>query len=761
MSYPGELVPTVTDNSIESLSPIGDRYESSPDVARVAPDPRPSPKPERPSPETIPPQTAANEVGDAIEMDDPVKLKNSLADLRKAPASAKIKLKKFLDQLKIAQDADEKKFKKNTEKPPDARASGASRSTGDSGQLQTQKIDATGPLNDPRTDATGPFNDPRTDATGPLNGSRVDATGSSLNYEVQATAEGVCTLPKIGMEAYVTTKCQGPLEEKDCHLQCAPGFDLGDRKLSIKCIAGDQFVKYNHWWTKAGNFNVTGCQRQPATPSVPVAKQTTPSNSPSKIMTAHKSTTPARGDMASATLASAAKQHSTPAPAPICPEDMRTPRKRAWGDDVSMAISGTCRVVIQLDMPPYERAPLNQHFNAYARDRSGGTCSGLVMRLRKHCGEAGHDPQACSLPLMGFDHPYIATRAVRSVRMSGNRATLDAYGQRKRIEWFEENAFTRNIKGHPELNFNECGCKDDESRWMQRDQYTESWYVEFSNENPDPTNVCAFTFKPSAVDVCSGHGIWRVGDGCFCDKGYDGQYQGSAEVTEKQTGDYDYAEQDGVNEQGTHTLNTVKKVLNARTGNFPIEAAPGEIQGQLGSQNSHNLGCRIADSLSDDFVKHQEQLARKRAGQTGKYHTPSIGKNLTVDSTLDDCTGVMTPNLLWQMSNDQVVACTGRTKEEMITGLEGSTPNVDVKVDLLLRKRPGYWLSKRADDGFGYAFTKRIVIGRAAESKFSEFTSDALAQTSVEHYGTKKERLGLTENSTKEELSKFETDRKV
>ena len=81
MSYPGELVPTVTENGIDTLTPIGDRY-SGDVVNRVAPDPPASPKrapgevvkKAKPSP--------AGEVTDAIDRGDPAELKAALKKLK-------------------------------------------------------------------------------------------------------------------------------------------------------------------------------------------------------------------------------------------------------------------------------------------------------------------------------------------------------------------------------------------------------------------------------------------------------------------------------------------------------------------------------------------------------------------------------------------------------------------------------------------------------------------------------------------------------
>ena len=159
------------------------------------------------------------------------------------------------------------------------------------------------------------------------------------------------------------------------------------------------------------------------------------------------------------------------------------------------------------------------------------------------------------------------------------------------------------------------------------------------------------SFVPMAVDICNGHGVWRNDDGCFCDHGYDGQYEGPAEVPEDRypVSDQDFVGDDGRNEVGDHTLKDVKAHLNDRTGNFPIEAAPGEVGGKSGSQNNHNLGCRIVAPLLDDFVDHRESVAAARAG-IDRSAKPAIGRNFSADT--DDCSGVMTRNLL-KMTNDQ------------------------------------------------------------------------------------------------------------
>ena len=79
-----------------------------------------------------------------------------------------------------------------------------------------------------------------------------------------------------------------------------------------------------------------------------------------------------------------------------CPDpNMDIPTSIVWGQEIQISITGTCYKRYELRMPPYERAPFNLHFNLYTRDRKGKGCEGLVMRLRKNCGDTSINPQAC------------------------------------------------------------------------------------------------------------------------------------------------------------------------------------------------------------------------------------------------------------------------------------------------------------------------------------------------------------------------------
>jgi len=213
-----------------------------------------------------------------------------------------------------------------------------------------------------------------------------------------------------------------------------------------------------------------------------------------------------------------------------CPDPRKeTPTEIFWGQEVTASITGTCYQRYELKMPPYERAPFNLHFNLYTRDQAGKDCGGVVMRLRKNCGDVSVNPQACSTPPKGFVKPFIDTRSPREVKMGSDVAMYAAYEQRKRLEWFEENPYTRELNGAVDLDFNECGCKDGEERWVDRATRKEVWYVEIKNDAA-PNTLCDVSFLPTAVDICQGHGTWRSnGEGCVCDNGYDGQYQGPVE----------------------------------------------------------------------------------------------------------------------------------------------------------------------------------------------------------------------------------------
>ena len=623
MSYPGELVPTITEHGIDTLTPIGDRFVD-PDVNRIAPDPPPSPK--QPV-EEVKKKVAASPVGtitDAIDKGDPAELQAALGKLKESPPSVKEHLKKMLDEIKSVQEEEEEKITredKKTEPSPEEKKKDSKKQK-ESKTLEEKKIKRPG-------------------AKSPQKSSPPEEGASRSNKKKSPEAA------KKKSTSVDAPKPLSPEARKEADAQAdaqAAEVEPEEEMVTVdNTLTSDGFKK----------------------------------------------------------------------PTPHCPAGSNLPKKKSWGDEIALAISGTCSVVFQLDLPPYERAPFNMHFSLLTRDPKGTKCGGLVMRLRKHCGDFGKDPQACRLPFTGFTPPYIGTHRVREVKMDSNRAALDAYGVRKRLEWFEENSYTRDVKGNSALIYNECGCQDGPEFWGTRSNREEAWYVEIVNENRNPHQFCEVSFVPMAVDICNGHGLWRNGDGCYCDHGYDGQYEGPAEVPEDryEANDNDFVGADGQNEVGSHTLKDIKTHLSKRTGNFPIEAAPGQVSGEAGSQNSHNLGCRIVTPLVDEFVDHRQSLAAARAG-VDRPSSPAVGRN--VSDVTDDCSGVVTKNTLLKMTNEQVIACTGRSRSEMISGLTVSTEETNKAADAARKKRSAYLLSQRPRDGWGVVHSPREYVGNSA-----------------------------------------------
>ena len=368
------------------------------------------------------------------------------------------------------------------------------------------------------------------------------------------------------------------------------------------------------------------------------------------------------------------------------------------------------------------------------------------------------------MPPTGFVKPYIDTRRVREVRMNGGTAMLDAYEQRKRIEWFEENPYTRELNGAIDLDFNECGCQDGSDRWVDRNERKEIWYVEVRNEAHANT-ICDVTFKPAAVDICQGHGAWRTnGDGCACDEGYSGQYLGPVENvnTRKRNNIEDVngaphpANTRGDGGDGTtmtdkdHILNGIQKKLDNRGNNIPIEPAPGEVGGTLGTQDTHNLGCTTTEAVDDVFIKKRMEKSNKRAsvslarspsGDASGRH-PNVGtiyaynrnrskfferkkhvdqQETTSDALYkDDCSGVMTANTLKQMTDTMIIACTGRTRAELVQGLEDSTPALNKIANEKIKKRDAWAVEEKHLDGWGNLKDPRDIIGRKAYMKYQK-----------------------------------------
>lgn len=704
-SYPGELVPTVTDNDVSSLTPIGDRFEHSPDVLRVAPDPPPSPRISKSIKKPkgkVDPFIPSSEISDAIAKSNPEELAKALKKLKTAPLEVKKSVEKMVDKM--------------------AKAEGI---TDDDGGDDAAVTTTTAPS--PKA---------------------IPARPSERDEK--------------GKEAIVTTVA--PKNNARNKNSKSPGGSK-DRPKEAKQKEAEASKQ-----TKSADAVITAAKRK--------KKEREKQNKEMQKVLSKQEAVPEKknGNERSENEKVKTKIETAPesqVPLVACPDPNKdVPTEIFWGQEVMLSLTGTCYKRYELKMPPYERAPFNLHFNLYTRDKVGKGCNGIVMRLRKNCGDVSANPQACVMPPEGFVKPFIDTREVREVRMNGGTAMLDAYEQRKRIEWFEENPYTRNLNGARDLDFNECGCKDGGERWIDRADRKEVWYLEIKNEAPAST-LCDVSLKPTAVDICQGHGAWRTnGDGCACDEGYSGQYVGPVEnVATKRKNEIELNgdgaatsflhldSDDSPHVDRLHILEGIRKKLNNRGNNVPIEAAPGEVSGTLGTQDVHNLGCSVTAPVIDEILKKRLEKTAKRAivsvgrsptvgspSQIFDQNNPDVGgvyaynRNRTkffrdkkkVDDAAtssdplynDDCSGVMTANTLKQMTDTMVVACTGRTREELIQGLESSTPETNKIANRKIIERDAFSTEEKHLDGWGNLKDPRDTVGRKANLKYAKINDE-------------------------------------
>ena len=166
-------------------------------------------------------------------------------------------------------------------------------------------------------------------------------------------------------------------------------------------------------------------------------------------------------------------------------------------------------------------------------------------------------------------------------------------------------------------------------------------------------------------------------------------------------------------------LQGIRKKLDNRGKNAPIEPAPGEVGGSLGTQDAHNLGCGVTAPVFDQSLVKRVELGKARAAVSmarsgndsdrpgiekppvgnvydyGHNRTAFFLRKRQVDEARtpsdklykDDCSGMMTANTMKQMSDDLIIACTGRTRAEMVQGLEGSTPALNKVANKLIQER--------------------------------------------------------------------------
>ena len=144
------------------------------------------------------------------------------------------------------------------------------------------------------------------------------------------------------------------------------------------------------------------------------------------------------------------------------------------------------------------------------------------------------------------------------------------------------------------------------------------------------------------------------------------------------------------------TTALVREAIARSTSEYPAESTPGEVRGIFGEQDSHQLGCaederapvrdpkmtnrlvmakRAADGLvaenKFDGIKTSEMEAKDDDTDQSSIlpAPPVLGKPLAGQSQLhDDCSGTLTVNTLSVMSDNEIIACTGRTREEMLAG---------------------------------------------------------------------------------------------
>ena len=355
------------------------------------------------------------------------------------------------------------------------------------------------------------------------------------------------------------------------------------------------------------------------------------------------------------------------------------------------------------------------------------------------------------------------------------------------MEWFEENPYTRELKGAVDLDFNECGCKDGEERWVDRATRKEVWYVEIKNDAA-PNTLCDVSFLPTAVDICQGHGTWRSnGEGCVCDNGYDGQYQGPVESLSTQK--KNNRDANGVPPKGSAKhdvdviLQGIRKKLDNRGKNAPIEPAPGEVGGSLGTQDAHNLGCGVTAPVFDQSLVKRVELGKARAAVSmarsgndsdrpgiekppvgnvydyGHNRTAFFLRKRQVDEARtpsdklykDDCSGMMTANTMKQMSDDLIIACTGRTRAEMVQGLEGSTPALNKVANKLIQERSTFSSEEKHSDGWGTLKDPRDTVGREANRRYVRIVKerDEDLKNRGPPYGSKEEQKAKREKKEK------------
>lgn len=470
------------------------------------------------------------------------------------------------------------------------------------------------------------------------------------------------------------------------------------------------------------------------------------------------------------------------------------PNTLAFGQSLPALVSPGGKALFKLHMPPAERAPLNLHFVVSFRDVPMRGCDNIVMRLRKYCGDRVTSPDTCDYPNMKH---FSAGQGVhadvvreKSSSPDAHMAAIESLGTSSRIEWFEENPYTRKLSLRPGFD---CGCerKLGEDQWASRGNVPETWWVEVSN-NERPSSVgtpraCDFMLRVHAVDICSGHGDYIPHYGCKCDRGYRGQYRGPVSLaaapdqlnrlrlsgkddegplsfgktveTEMWThmmkptpprlqkvqshsalvelkGTHKILPKSTFNDDSTARTTALVREAIARstTHEHPIESAPGEVGGTFGEQDNHQLGCTEDERapVLDPRMVHRLKMAKRAAdgflaengagiensapggakASNALVEPPILGKPLPEHGLLhDDCSGTLTVNIVSVMSDAEIVACTGRTRDEILAGGMYSDKAANAAARQVAEEKRGQQLDTSA---WAPKRTEKVVVGEVA-----------------------------------------------
>ena len=115
----------------------------------------------------------------------------------------------------------------------------------------------------------------------------------------------------------------------------------------------------------------------------------------------------------------------------------------------------------------------------------------------------------------------------------------------------------------------------------------------------------------------------------------------------------------------------------------------------------------------------------------------------------DDCSGMMTANTMKQMSDDLIIACTGRTRAEMVQGLEGSTPALNKVANKLIQERSTFSSEEKHSDGWGTLKDPRDTVGREANRRYVRIVKerDEDLKNRGPPYGSKEEQHAKREKT--------------